>query len=181
MKEKSLWTANLLLFLTLSLFLCAIQTSLWFQIFGTFPSPQLWLLPLIHISLFRSFKSFLPSVYIIAFAVSSASSMWPSTAMAASLAVGLGVRFFKKRIYWDTATYGMMVAGGATFSFHLCQWLIHSFLSSEPLAIPDGVSWITQSLITPLFSPLVLRLCRWTDQWTNQVESGELIGGGASS
>lgn len=176
MKAKLLLVANVALFLLATLLLAAGQTSFWLQIFGYFPPPALWIPALVYIALFRSTMTVVIVSHILAIALATSTAMPEGLMMISCLAVALSVQVFKTRFYWTATTYFMLVCGLATLVFHIYHFAASWVIADHPLTSPAISAWIIQSLLTPLFAPLLFPVFRWFDQITNRTEPPEITG-----
>lgn len=169
MKERSKLVANVLVFLIATLLLATIQTSLWFQIFGYFPSPSLWIPVLIYVALNRSTLETIIYAYLTAFVLSSMTAMPEGILMVACLGVALTAQVFKKRIYWVSASYIMMVSGLGALLFQIYHW-IAAFVFGDPISMPAVIDWLIEALLTPLAAPVLWPIFRWLDRVTDRSE-----------
>ena len=172
MKEKLKLAANVLLFLFATLMLATIQTSLWFQIFGYFPSPAFWIPVLIYIALNRSTLEAIIYSYLTAFVLASMTAMPEGVLMVSCLGVALTTQVFKKRIYWNSASYIMMVAGLGALLFQIYHWAA-AFVFGDPLSSPAILEWIIEALLTPLAAPVLFPVFRWFDRVTDREPTPE--------
>jgi hypothetical protein len=173
MKEKFLLAANLGIFAMATLILGTIQTSIWFQIFGHFPSPALWIPCLIYIALFRSTLEAIIFSYLTAFLLSPLTAMPEGILMIVCLALTLSAQVFKKRIYWSGSTYFMMMCGFGSLVFNAYHLAASRVIGDFPLMSPEISSWLIQALLTPLFAPGLFRIFRWFDSVSNREQSPE--------
>ena len=173
MKEKLLFVSNVGLFALAVLVLGTLQTSLWFQVFGYFPAPALWLPALIYVSLYRSTLEAVVFAYLSAFILSTMTAMPEGVLMVVCLALAVSIQLFKERIYWGTAGYFMMAAGLASLMFHLFHWSLSYLLADQPLSSPQIMDWLIEALLTPLAAPLFPPLFRWFDQITGRETAPE--------
>lgn len=173
MKERLKLAANVLLFLLATLLLATIQTSLWFQIFGYFPSPALWIPCLIYVALYRSTLETIIYSYLTAFVLSSMTAMPEGILMISCLAVALVAQVFKKRIYWVSASYIMMVCGLGALFFQIFHWGA-AYVFGEPLSSPAIIDWIIEALLTPLAAPILFPVFRWFDHLTDREPTPEI-------
>jgi cell shape-determining protein MreD len=173
MKERLLFASNIGLFALAVLVLGTLQTSLWFQIFGYFPSPALWLPVLIYVSLHRSTLEAVIFAYLTAFILSTMTAMPEGVLMVVCLALAVSIQLFKERIYWSTAGYFMMTAGLASLMFHVFHWSLSYLLGDQPLSSPQVMDWLIEALLTPLVAPLFPPIFRWFDQITGRETAPE--------
>jgi len=169
MKEKLKLGGNVLLFLLATLLLATVQTSLWFQIFGYFPSPALWIPVLIYVALNRSTLETIIYSYLTAFVLASMTAMPEGVLMISCLGVALTAQVFKKRIYWVSASYIMMVSGLGALFFQLYHWGA-AYVFGDPLSSPAIIDWLIEALLTPLAAPVLFPVFRWFDRITDRVE-----------
>ena len=70
MKELAHHASNYFIYAVAVLLLSALQTSLWLQLFGWFPPPQIWLTTLVFWVLYRALWEGVIMVYILTIVVS---------------------------------------------------------------------------------------------------------------
>jgi len=174
MKEKILLIANVLLFTLATLVLASLQTSLWFQIFGYFPGPALWIPCLIYVALFRSTLEAVIFAYLAGFALSTMTAMPEGILMVVCLALVLTAQLFKQRIYWPGASYLMMTCGLAALMFHVYHWAATFVLGDHPLTSPNVMDWLIEALLTPLAAPPLFPLFKWFDKITERDSSTDI-------
>lgn len=167
MKEKLKLAGNVLLFLLATLMLATVQTSLWFQIFGYFPSPALWIPVLIYVALHRSTLETIIYSYLTAFVLASMTAMPEGVLMISCLGVALTAQVFKKRIYWNSASYVMMVTGLGALLFQIYHWGA-TYVFGDPLSSPAVIDWLIEALLTPLVAPLLFPVFRWIDRLSDR-------------
>src|SRR5579863_6223079 len=119
MKEKALLFANIGLYVVAVMILGSFQTSFWFQIFGYFPSPAFWLPCLIYFSLHRGWIETILLSYLVGFVLSTMTAMPEGMLMLVCMSLALSVKMFKRRIYWETSTYMMLICGLGALVMHL--------------------------------------------------------------
>lgn len=174
MKERLLLLGNILLFVTAALVLATIQTSLWFQIFGYFPGPALWIPCLIYVALYRSTLETVIFAYFVGFALSSMSAMPEGMLMLVCLALALTAQMFKQRIFWPGSSYLMMVCGLAALIFHVYHWLGTFILGEHPMTSPAIMDWLIEALLTPLAAPPLFPVFQWFDRITQRESSTDV-------
>lgn len=153
MKEKLILLGNGALFCFAVLVLGTMQTSLWFQIFGYFPAPALWLCAVVFISLYRSLTEAAFMIYAFSFLMSTMTVMPMALLMTATMGVGLATKFVKQRIYWPGSGYFMIACGLASLLFHILRWIGSSVLEEHALTSPEIGDWLLEALLTPLAAP----------------------------
>ena len=153
MKEKLLRVANVLLFAFAVLLLATLQTSLWFQIFGYFPSPAFWIPALVYVALSRSTLETVIFAYVTGFVLSTMTAMPEGVLMIVCLSVAIATQLFKERIYWTASSYIMMTCGLASLLFHVMAWVVSYIVGDHPMTSPEVASWLIEALLTPLVAP----------------------------
>jgi cell shape-determining protein MreD len=168
MKETLLRSANLLLFVTAAMVLASLQTSLWFQVFGYFPGPALWIPCLVYIALFRSTLEAVLFSYVMGVALAAMTTMPEGLLMIVCLALVLSTQTLKSRIYWTSSSYLMMVSGLAALCFHFYHWIASYIIGDHPLSSPNVMDWLIEALLTPLTAPPLFPIFQWFDRVTNR-------------
>lgn len=173
MKEKFQLAANLGLFAFAALVLGTIQTSLWFQILGYFPSPAFWIPCLIYVALFRSTLETVVFSYFVAFLLSNLTAMPEGIFMVVCLALSLTARLFKERIYWTGSSYFMMMCGFGALGFNIYHFAATFMIGNTPMVAPQISDWLIEALLTPLIAPGLFPVFRWFDAITNREQPPE--------
>lgn len=174
MKEKLLLGSNVALFVFAALVLGTIQTSLWFQIFGYFPSPAFWIPALIYVALYRSTMETVVFSYLVGFVLSTMTAMPAGLFMTVCLALSLSTQLIKQRIYWTASSYFMMICGVSAFLFHVYHWAATFLIGDIPLTSPQISDWLIQALLTPLIAPVLHPVFMWFDKVTDREHSNEV-------
>jgi hypothetical protein len=173
-KERLLLITNVSLFAFAALALTTVQTSLWYQIFGYFPGPALWIPCLIYVALFRSTLESVLFAYVVALVLSTMTVMPEGVLMATCLALTLSTQIFKERFFWSAASYFMMVTGLASLMFHIYHWIFSFIFLDTPIHSPQISQWLIESLLTPLSAPILVPFFRWFDRLTNRELTTEI-------
>jgi hypothetical protein len=173
-KERLLLFSNVGLFAFATLVLGTVKTSLWYQMFGYFPGPALWIPCLIYVALFRSTLESVFFSYIVAFVLSTMTAMPDGILMAVCLALSLSTQIFKERFFWAASSYFMMVCGLASLMFHVYHWALSFVFLENPIHSPQVSEWLIEALLTPLAAPLLFPIFRWFDRLTSRETSNEI-------
>ena len=174
MKERTLLVTNIALFAFAVLVLGTLQTSLWFQIFGYFPAPALWIPVLVYIALFRSTFETVVFSYITGFVLSTMTAIPEGLLMSVCLALALTVQVVKRRIYWPSASYFMMICGSSALVFHIYHWGSTFLIEENPLTSPQVSAWLIEALLTPLVAPVIFPLLQFFDRITAREQSADI-------
>lgn len=65
MKIPAYWLISIFLMLIAAAIFAALETSLWFLVFGRFPAPMLWLVVLVYMSVTRPLWEATMMVYLL--------------------------------------------------------------------------------------------------------------------
>lgn len=135
-------------------FLTGFQTSFWFQIFGDWPAPQLWLIIVIFSALYRRSFSGLLSIYAFGFFVTSFSVLPLKVMYLILLELFVVIHLVKNRIFWTGPGYFTLMVGFGTFCYEIIYLLTSVWIekSSAPLLIGTRLVHV---ILTPLFGYLL--------------------------
>ncbi len=152
-----------------------VQSTLWQQIFGPVPSPQLWLIVMVYAIVYRPPRFSLFLVYGLGLGVLSTTATSMGMLYLNLLILYTLVSLFKSRFYWGGAGYFTLMCLIASLSFHLI-YLFSSGLIEEHMA--EVLFWqrTAQVLLTPfaavIFYPILKKLDQWTFSEEILIESG---------
>lgn len=161
MREISLVVGNYLLFLLAIYLLLAFQSSIWFQLFGHFPSPVMWLPIMAYWTLNRNIYEGIAMVYLVTFVMASMSTIPLGLCLAVNMTLFGMAYFIKRRIYWPGVTYYMLVCGIGASLFpvlHLVYSLIFEMKSLNEFSFFHWIvgSFMTSVVALPLFAAFSL-------------------------
>lgn len=165
---------------TLALFLVllvslGIQSTLWPQIFGSIPSPQLWLIVIVYAIVYRPPRFSLFLIYGLGLGVLSTTATSMGMLFLNLLILYSLVSLFKSRFYWGGVGYFTLMCFIASLSFHLI-YLLASGLVEVHMA--EVLFWqrAAQILFTPfaavIFYPILKKLDQWTFSEEILIETG---------
>lgn len=144
--------------------LCALQTSLWFLVFGRFPAPLFWLIILVYTSVTRPLWEATLMAYLLAF-VSSSFSVFPFEAMLIfALVMMVLIYLVRERVFWGGPTFFMLMVAAAVFAAPVIFWIISRVNDKNPVFLPEIFEWLISALLTVLFSLPIYRLYQWFDR-----------------
>jgi hypothetical protein len=171
MKERLIKAANILLLVLTVVILATLQTSFWFQVFGYIPAPALWIPALIFVAVYRSGIEAMLLSALFAFALSTMTSMSDGLLLSSMFLVTISARVFRKRIFWPTSSYTMMLCGFAALFFHIYYLILSLLFEQIKVSSPQIIDWIAEGLLTSLFAPTLFALFLWIDRLTGQEEA----------
>jgi hypothetical protein len=155
---------SLFLMIFTAVLVAAIQTSLWFLVFGRFPSPMIWLVIMVYIAATRPLWEAVMMTYLLSF-VNSAFTAFPFEAVLVySLLLMVLLILIRERVYWGGPTFFMLMVGVATLSAPILFWLASRWFDKNPVFIPELFDWLISALLTLLASLPIYRLYAWYDR-----------------
>lgn len=168
MKDFGSRLANYLLFVVVALLLSAFQTSFWFQVFGWFPAPQLWIAILVFWILYRELWEGILMIYLLALINSGFTALPLSHFLAVALLTGFFLVFAKKRVYWAGSTFFMLATGACLLAHILFSFLISWRYDHNPNQEISIFGWITTWLVTMIASLPLHVIFSWFDHLTHK-------------
>jgi hypothetical protein len=168
---------NLLLIALLTVVLINIQSVLWFHLFGEFTAPRMWLIVLTYLALRRRFWESVGGLYVLSLLLASHSLAPWGLVFMVSLVVVVTLQAIKDRIYVESTAYFTTMALLSVTLFNLYHLLVSSLYDTNPIHGPDPLRWITQSLTTAGFAPLILTILEWIDSVTKRDTLADSSGG----
>ena len=164
MKIPWYWALSLFLMLATAALFTALQTSLWFLVFGRFPSPMLWLVVLVYMSVTRPLWEATLMTYLLTFVFASF-TVFPFEAMLIyGLILTLTLILIRERVFWGGPTFFMLMVGVASLTAPFFFWLCSRWFDKNPLFIPEVFDWLISALLTMLASFPVYRLYQFFDR-----------------
>lgn len=168
MKNYSKLIANYAFFTVILLLATALQCSLWLNLFGWFPAPQIWLSILVFWVLYREFWETVVMAYIVAI-VASAFTALPFPHMLVNCLMTCAIlAFARRRVYWAGATFYMLAAGGGVIAFFVVSWIIAWFYDPSPIQQPPLFGWLVTLLLTMLVSLPLHGILSFVDRLTEK-------------
>lgn len=179
MREFSYVLTNYLAHLLLVVALTALQVSLWLQVFGYSPAPALWILSLnFWVLRRRPFEAVLMS-YLIAFVISSMTSMPLSMVFAVCLSlVGL-ILLLKDRVLWAGISHFTLSTAISVFSLPIIIYLWSFVIEAQPIKDFHLFSWLLSPLLTALVSlfvyPILIQIDHFTRRDSTRNSEAEIL------
>jgi len=167
---------NLILMMIIGLLLCGLQTTFWFQIFGSLPAPLLWLNLVLYLILYRKPIEGILTIYLFGLFLRPFTAMPLGVLWLNLLLVFSVMSFVKKRVFWPSSRYFIMASFGMALTYHLSFILISQWFESNPATISFFHRFFEVVFTTVTSAPLYFILS-WVDRVTNKEtlpESGNL-------
>ncbi len=150
---KIRWHAffNFLALFSILIFVAGIQTTLWYQLFGSVPSPLLWLNLVVFVTLYRKPMPAILTIYAMGFILlvytgMPLKMMWISLLILFTLVYGI-----KTRVFWSGPGYYTIMCGFSAVAYHLVFFLISMVLEKNPANF-QFVDRLVQIILTPSFA-----------------------------
>lgn len=177
MKELGFLASNYLAFLLVSSILVSLQSSLWPQLLGVLPSPQLWIPTLVFWTLYRRTFEGLVMVYLITALVCGASAVPLGILLAINIILFISIYFVKQRIFFEGPIFFMLTCGATSLAFPLLHLIISWIFETNPIVHVKIITWTLSSLLTMLCAMALHRFYEWIDRTTHKERNPELGGG----
>lgn len=158
---------NLFLILLLTVLLSGFQTTFWFQVFGSLPSPLLWLNLVLYLILYRKSLEGILTVYGIGLLLNPFTAMPLGYIWFTLLIAFVVMTFVKKRVFWTGSRYFFMASIGVGLTYHLSYFLISRVLESNPAPL-NFFHRSFEIVFTALASIPMYALLAWIDQVTQK-------------
>lgn len=159
MPSLASWLRFLKLLVTpfILLLLAGFQTSFWFDLFGWFSAPPLWLILIVYVSLYRRSNSTILWVYLLGFIAASFTAAPLKMIWTCLLALHFLIQFVKSRVFWGGPGYFVLVATASTAVFEILYMILSRAIEANPTSILP-IERLTHVLLTPIFSYLIFQL-----------------------
>lgn len=128
-KRRILWIVLPTLAL---LFACALQTTAWPDIMGSFTQPPLWLLIIAWLSLYRPVKGTILLIYFLGFLASAFTIMPLKMIFFALLILHVALTLTRERVFWSGSTYFVLAGTAAVAAYHVIVLLLSRVLEPSP-------------------------------------------------
>jgi len=168
MKALSQYTTNYLIFLVALVLLAAWQSSLWLQLFGWFPAPQIWMSILVFWVLYRELWESVLMMYFLSVVLSAFTALSFPHFLAINLLTCLALVFAKRRVYWSGATFFMLANGAGVVFFIFFSFLISWRYDRNPIKDFSVFGWLVTFLLTMLVSLPLHFIFSWFDRLTHK-------------
>jgi len=119
---------NLAVIALTTLILSGLQTTFWFQIFGSLPSPQLWLNLVLYLTLYRKPFEGILTIYLVGLILDPFTAMPLGVLWLNLLIIFALMSFVKKRVFWPSSRYFLMASFGLSLAFHISYYLLSHWL-----------------------------------------------------
>ena len=144
---------------------CGFQSSFWYQVTGGVPAPQLWMLVILYLALYRSFFVAMGMVYglaliLKAFSATPLGVLWVTLFVMVSLS-----SFIKSRFFWPSNRYFVIASTLFIFVFNILFLIISKLTEDSSVGFSFFTHFVEIALTTLFATPmywLLLKLDEWT-------------------
>lgn len=164
MKVSTRLITHYILFILTTLFLLAIQCTLWFQVFGGFAAPQLWTILFAYWILNRSLTESVFTIYLLAGILASFTALPFGVLLLLLNGTLVLTLMFKSRIFWLGPTYFLLFVGVINITLPILHMLFAWVIEKRPILRPEVFDWMLSTLITTLVAYPVLQICQLFDR-----------------
>ena len=123
---------NLILITLHGLILSGIQTTFWFQIFGSLPAPLLWLNLVLYLILYRKPFEAILTIYFLALFLRPFTAMPFGVLWLTMFGIFALISFVKKRVFWPGTRYFLLASIGIAISYHIAYFFISRWFEANP-------------------------------------------------
>lgn len=166
---------NFALFIGVALILGAIQSSLWFQTLGSFPSPYLWLLVVVYLCIQRVPLQGILMMYVMTIVLSGFTAVPFGLLLLLNLLIWLGLSTFKARIFWPGPTFYALMCAAVSFIMPILHVALTMLFEKNPVTRLNFFALFVSPLLTFLIAFPLYEILAWIDRITNKslpAESG---------
>lgn len=177
MKLSGKTALNLSFMILFFLCICAVQSTLWYQIVGPIPPPLLWPLILFYILITRESFSAIMLCYFFTFIASRFSSAPLGVLFPVIGLISASVLVFRSRIFWRGSSYFFLVSFAGIFLYHFFSFIVSFILESNSAGFL-ALDRLTQIVLTFGFFYPMYKAMKWIDrtfQYQDGFGTGELI------
>jgi len=151
---------------------CGLQTSFWYQLTAGAPAPQLWLLVLLHLSLYRQYLTAMIIVDVFAGTILKSFSAVPIGIFWLVLLVIVSITAYAKaRLFWSSAKNFVISAFAFSVLFNLAFLSISFGVEEHPMPLQLWTRFAEVALTTLAAYPMFWAL-QAIDRWTLRPISG---------
>lgn len=126
---------NLIFIVLIALFLSGLQTTFWFQVFGSLPAPQFWLNMILYLVLFRKPIEGILTIYLVGLILNPFTAMPLGMIWMTLLILFACMSFVKKRVFWPGSRYFLIASLGLSIGYHIIYFILSRWLESNPAPV----------------------------------------------
>lgn len=142
----------------------SLQTTLWYQILGQIPAPQLWLSWLIFLALYRPYFEALFISYAFGLIMTAYSSSSLALVLPTFLILVSTVSFARNKVFWPGLRYFMIATLMASVSWHAIILVLSQVIEKTP-APTMLIFRMLEVMMTFLSSPIIYFIMKKLEQF----------------
>jgi hypothetical protein len=158
---------NLFLVLLTAFILSGFQTTFWFQMFGSLPSPLLWLDMVLYLILYRRRLEGILSIYAVGMVLNPFTAMPLGIIWLNLLVVFAVMTFFKKRVFWPSSRYFFIASFGTALTWHISYFFVSHLFEANPATV-FFFHRVAEIVFTGLISVPIFTLMSWLDRFSHK-------------
>lgn len=158
---------NLIFIVLLALILSGLQTTFWFQIFGSLPAPLLWLNLVLYLILYRKPFEAIMTIYFVALFLRPFTAMPLGVLWLTLLVIFAAMVFVKKRVFWPGTRYFAMASIGISITYHIAYFIISRWFETNPATFSFFHRFF-EVVFTSLTSIPIFVILSTMDHWTHK-------------
>lgn len=156
---------NFILWSALIFALCGTQTTLWFYLLGQSATPQLWLIVVVYLVLYRKFSLIFFYVYFVGFIVAAFSAVPLGTLLPTLGLLTATLAYIKSRFFWPNTRYFVFACFFSALLFHSLFIFVSYVVETNTVQLSLS-SRAMEVLLTTLFAMPLYWLLKGMDRWT---------------
>lgn len=168
MKIPWYWLLGLALMIFTASFLSAVQTTLWFLVFGSFPGPMFWLVVLVYASVTRALWEAVLIAYLLSMTIAPFTATPFEAMLVYCLALSVMIFLIRERVFWGGPSFFMLMVGVASVAAPLFYWVVSRWIDKNPLMFPDIFDWLISACLTTVASLPMYALFQVIDRIADQ-------------
>ncbi len=158
MADRDKRSFHIIFNLVLLILITTLETSIWHTILALIPNPQLWLSVVVFVFLYRSPIESMVIIYVPSFFIYLLTMQPLGYLLLAQTLVFLLVNAVKTRMFVPGQFYFSVMYAASVLTFQLLIYIFSWVFEAKPLFLSQAFSWIVQSVIAFVVSPLVYKI-----------------------
>lgn len=157
---------NLAVVMILVLGLGLLQTTIWYQLFYPVTSPNFWLPVVVYLSLYRSLRSSLVSIYVVGLFLAAMTSQPIYLLFLSLIFLYFSTQIIRVKFFWSGASYFVIVSTVAVPVYHFLDWVFSLNFEINYLRSPRLGAWFFEIIMMPVIAPVLFAIMRKIDELT---------------
>lgn len=158
MTDREKRSFHILFNLVLVVLVATLETSIWHKVLSPIPNPQLWLAVVVYVFLYGTSIESLLIVYVPCSLIYLMTMQPLGYLLLAQTLVFLIVNAVKTRMFVPGQFYFSVMYAASVLVFQILIYFFSWIFEAKVLSLSQAFSWIVQSIIAFLVSPLLYKL-----------------------